>query len=79
MKHIFFYLDSILNNNANSVELHLAESDGVVVGLSSCVEVNSLFNVIMTFVVSGQMVGRCSVACFIGYLRGLKENKGVTS
>lgn len=36
--------------------LYLTESYGIVVGLGSCVEVDSLFYIIMTLIVSGQVV-----------------------
>lgn len=57
--------------NLHSGELYLTKSDGVVVGLGSCVEVDGLFDVFMALVVSGQVIGRCPVPCVIGYLRCL--------
>lgn len=36
--------------------LYLTKSYGIVVGLGSCVEVDSLFDIIMALIVSGQVV-----------------------
>lgn len=50
---------------------HLTKPNGIVVSLSSSVEVDSLFDVIMALIVPGQMVGSCPVPCVIGYFRCL--------
>lgn len=56
-------------------ELYLTKSYGIVVGLGSCVEVHSLFDIIMTLIVSGQVVRRCSVTCVVGYFRCLMKKQ----
>lgn len=55
--------------------LHLTKSDGVVVGLGADVEVHRLFDLVMTLVVSGQVVRRCSVTRRVGDLKRLKKKK----
>lgn len=57
--------------------LHLTKSDGVVVGLGADVEVHRLFDLVMTLVVSGQVVRRCSVTRRVGDLKRLKEKKKI--
>lgn len=57
---------------------HLTKPNGIVVSLSSSVEVDSLFDVIMALIVPGQMVGSCPVPCVIGYFRCLTSQQNTT-
>lgn len=57
-----------------SGELYLTKSYGIVVGLGSCVEVDGLFDIIMTLIVPGQVVRCCSVTGVVGYFRRLVKN-----
>lgn len=57
--------------------LYLTKTDGVVVRLGPCVEVNSLFNIIMSFIVPGQVVECCPIPRVIGDLRCLVNNSNI--
>lgn len=49
------------------------QSDGVVIGLCSCVEVHRLADFILSLVLPCNMIRRCSVARLIGYLTRLRN------
>ena len=54
---------------------YLAQADGVVVGLGSCVEVDGLFDLILTLILTSQVVRRRPVPRLIGYLGRLSNTE----
>lgn len=55
------------------VSLYLAQADGVVEGLGAAVEVHGLFDVLLTLVLPGQVIGGCPVPRFICYFSSLQR------
>lgn len=54
---------------------YLAQTNGVVEGLSSCVEVHCLPHLLLALVLPGQVIGRGPVSGLVGYISSLEKHQ----
>lgn len=54
---------------------YLAQTDGVVEGLSPRVEVHGLPHLLLAFILPGQVIGCSPVSCLVGYFSSLEKHQ----